>query len=186
MGLSDIRKSINEDAEANARQQLDAARKQAQKITEDAKLKAASIQKAAADKAKLVRASLLREAEAELSVEAGNMLASAREEVVSQYIYAIKKKVSAEISKSHMREISEKAIRSFAGISKKEDAVAEGSSKVLDIAKGFGKKIVNKDINGIVLYTSDKKIRLSADINEITEDATDVIKSAISSSLFGE
>ncbi len=187
VGLSDIKKAIDADAAAAAQKNIDGAKRQEAEIIGQARLRAEEIRKNASERAKALRETLLKEAEAELSVEVGNMLASAREEVVSKQLPAIKKAVAKELEKSYTGEISEKALRFFSTVTQKDDIIVEGSGKVLEkLKKGYGKKVVNNSISGVIIYTSDKKARLDADVNDITEDAANQIKGAISECLFGE
>ncbi len=183
MGLSEIKKSIEQDSKSYFEAERQNAIAEQKLVLEEARKKAEEIIRDAKEAAKRKQAILLAEAEAEVDVEYKSIISSAMDSFVSKNLAHFRSDAIKEFSSKHQKELILSAIASFSELVPKDKAIIEISKKNADLAKGFGKKKIS-NIEGVSLSSEDESITLIAGSSELIDSNLDKLKSSIARNLF--
>ncbi len=183
MGLSEIKKSIEQDSKSYFETERQNAIAEQKLVLEEARKKADEIIRTAKEMAKRKQAVLLAEAQAEAEVEYKSIISLAMDSFVSKNLAHFRSEAIADFSTKHQKELILSAIASFSELVPKEKTIIEISKKYADLAKGFSRKKIT-NIDGVSLSSEDESITLVAGSSELIDSNLDKLKSSIARTLF--
>ncbi|MEM3280117.1 MAG: hypothetical protein QXR29_02540 [Candidatus Micrarchaeaceae archaeon] len=163
--------TLKRQAEAEAERLLEEAKSKARQMLEDAK-------KAADSEAASIRAS----GEANAEYEAKGRIAKARSAAIEREAELIKRRVARELE-SHMGEIIQAAVKSFAKVTELEGARIEVGKRYAEAAKASGMNVVISDIEGFTIRSADGRLTLRATPESMVERYASSIFGAVSEAL---
>ncbi len=183
MALPEIKESIEHEARSGAAKISRETEKEVERVLEEARKAAAERISKAREEAKEGARLLLGEKEAEAEVEAARIVNSAMEEAVEKEMSTAKKEAMKEIAEKYMPAIIKRALARFNEISESGEVFAEVNKRYAALVKGL-KNVNYANIDGAVLFSGDRKIRLALSPEGVVESNAGRIRSAISKALF--
>lgn len=171
------------------------ARSEAGKIASEAESECDAIIGKAQKDAKSLKDSILENAKAEseqrrkdalisLDIESGSILANAKEERIDHELKGFMRILEERMLKREPG-LVKAALERFVEVVPPERCVARTNKRNSKIVKPFGMELDYADVNGIVIESKDRKIRVDATINGTIESNAETIRRVLSKGIFG-
>lgn len=184
MALDELRKNIERDARAEAARIDKEGESESQRIIAEATRKAEGIKKKAQEGALADVELRKRDTLIELEMEAGNMLAAAKEDNIErqqrQFVEVVKRRLY-----KREPEIIKSAVKNFSSVVPLESATIRIDKKNASLVKAPGAKVEHDNIHGVVLVSLDGKVTADATVEGLIESNAETIRGILTGGLFG-
>ncbi|MGD0729110.1 MAG: hypothetical protein ABR981_03475 [Candidatus Micrarchaeaceae archaeon] len=181
MALDELTRNIEQEAKAEASRLGKEASSESSAIIENAKKLADALKKKRKEEAEVEVDNKKRDVASALEIESNEILSSAREESVDRHLpqlnAIIKKKFSAKES-----EIIKNALKRFSDIMPLDNAIVKIDKSNAKLVKANA-KIENASITGVVITSSDGKVKADATIESLMDSNLDAIRRILSKEL---
>ncbi|MDE1871154.1 MAG: hypothetical protein KGI06_02850 [Candidatus Micrarchaeota archaeon] len=184
MALDKLQKEIEEQAKSEAGRIADEGDAECAHIIEKAESDAKSLSDGIMDNARGESEQRRKDTSISLDIEIGSILTGAREERISRELKRFLPVLEARMRKSEGNLIKS-ALKRFSDVVPPELCTAKVDRRNEEIVKPYGMDVDHESIDGIIIESKDKRIRVDATISGTIGSNAETIRRVLSKGMFG-